>query len=89
MESWKKPNITVYNKTDISKLIKVRANSAEETMSIDELCAQGVGAVGVIQLPDGMIVEAYVAAKNEIEGFFTLIINGVRRFWNWITGVFT
>lgn len=89
MELWKKPNIVIYNKTDISKLIKAKAYTVGEAMSIGELCDQGVGAVGVIQLPDGMIVEAYVAAKNEVEGFYTLIINGIKRFWNWLTGIFT
>ena len=89
MELWKKPNIVIYNKTDISRLIKAKAYTVGEAMSIGELCDQGVGAVGVIQLPDGMVVEAYVAAKNEVEGFYTLIINGVKRFWNWLTGIFT
>lgn len=89
MDLWKKPNIVIYNKTDISKLIKAKAYTVGGAMSIGELCDQGVGAVGVIQLPDGMIVEAYVAAKNEAEGFYTLIINGIKRFWNWLTGIFT
>ena len=89
MNFWKTPNIVVYDKTTISSIIKAKAYTVGEAMLIEELCRQGQGACGAIQLPDGVIVEAYVAAYNELEGIYTLIINGIERFWNRLTGVFT
>lgn len=89
MQTWKKPNIVVYEKSLIAKAIKAKAYTVGEAMSIGELCDQGVGATGLVQLPDGTVVEAYVSAVNEVDCFFTLIINGVKRFWNWLTEVFT
>jgi len=89
MQTWKKPNVVVYEKNMIAKAIKAKAYTVGQAMSLGELCDQGVGASGLVQLPDGTVAEAYVAAKNEVECFYTIIINGINRFWNWITDIFT
>jgi len=89
MQEWKKPSVVIYEKSMITKAIKAKAYTVGQAMSIGELCDQGVGASGVVQLPDGTVEMAYVAAFNEVEGIFTLIINGIKRFWNWLTEVFS
>ena len=89
MQEWKKPSVVIYEKSMITKAIKAKAYTVGQAMSIGELCDQGVGASGVVQLPDGTVEMAYVAAFNEVECIFTLIINGIKRFWNWLTEVFS
>lgn len=82
MEMWKKPNITIYNQNNISDEIKAKAYTIGEAMEIGALCDQGVGSCGVIQLPSGVVTEAYVAFFNAIDEVFTIIANGIRWFWS-------
>ena len=89
MEIWKKPTLVVYDKNVMARMIRANAYTVGEAMSIGALCDKGVGAVGVVQLPDGTVAEAYVAAIDAANGIATLIINGVKRFWNWLTGIFS
>ena len=86
---WKKPNYYEYDVNELAKVIKAKAWSTGQAMSYGALLDQGVGASGVILLPEGIYAEAYVAAKNTATGIATFIVNGVKRFYNWITGVFS
>lgn len=89
MQEWKKPSVVIYEKSMITKAIKAKAYTVGQAMPIGEFCDQGVGASGAVQLPDGTVEMAYVAAFNAVDGIFTLIINGMKRFWNCLTEVFS
>ena len=89
MQNWKKPTIIKYEKSMITRTITAKAYSLNEAMTVGDLCAKGIGASGIVLMPNGLTEHAYVAAVNEVECFFTLVVNGVKRFWNWVTGVFS
>ena len=86
---WKKPNYIEIDRNEVMKKVNARAWTVGQAMSYGALCDQGVGASGVIYLPEGIFAEAYVAAKNEITHICTFVVNGVKRFYNWVTGIFS
>lgn len=88
MTMWNNPTISVFEKEKLAKTIKAKAYTVGQGLTIGQLVAQGVGASGICQLPDGTMADVYVAAQNDVTGITTVIVNGTIMFYSILVGLF-
>lgn len=85
---WSKPNYIELDRKTVMERINAKAWTIGQAMSYGQLCDKGVGAKGVIQLPDGTIAEAYVAGYHLLLGLYELIVKGDSYYFDPLTGAF-
>ena len=69
---WSKPSYIELDRKTVMERINAKAWTVGDAMDYGDLCDQGVGATGVIQLPDGVIEEAVVESFNWILRIFKI-----------------
>ena len=89
MENWKTPTLSSISISKITSIIKVKASSYRYPTLQEAAEMYGPGYQGYVTLPDGTVEEAYIASIDFSAGIINAIINGISRFYNWITGLFS
>lgn len=84
---WSKPNYIELDRKTVMERINAKAWTVGDAMSYDALCNQGVGAKGVIQLPDGTYEEAVVAFFDPILRLFGLLCGPRYYYYDPYTGM--
>lgn len=73
---WSKPNYIELDRKTVMERINAKAWSVGDAIECGKLCEKGLGASGVILLPDGTYGVALVSAYDFILGLYELIVNG-------------
>lgn len=78
---WSKPNYIELDRKTVMERINAKAWTVGDAMECGRLCDEGLGAIGVIQLPDGTYEEAVVAFFDWLLGLFRLDTRSGKSYW--------
>lgn len=88
MAVWKKPNVTIVDKTTMQNAIKAKAMTIGSAMTMGQLCDQGIGASGYVYVNTDY-VECRILDHNPLLGLFLISVAGILYWYDPETDSFT